>query len=132
MVNDSTPGPALPPLPDANEIAKQSFEALCGRPHPWEGAQDWVLHAMRAYAMAEIAQFRKALIAHADNEYLLGVQQLRRDECLGLEAKVSSGKFGDAEYKAHQKASRHMGAHFGIYDAIRQADAVIAAAGSKT
>lgn len=30
----------------ADAIAKASFEKLMGRPHPWEGAQDWVIAAI--------------------------------------------------------------------------------------
>jgi len=31
----------------ANEIARASFEKHCGRPHPWEGAQPWVIDALK-------------------------------------------------------------------------------------
>ncbi len=35
-----------------NDLAKRNFERLCGRPHPWEGVQPWVLAAMRdAYTL---------------------------------------------------------------------------------
>lgn len=47
----TTPHTAADTLPSANDVAKASFEALCGRPHPWEGAQPWVLAAMHAYAL---------------------------------------------------------------------------------
>ena len=33
---------------EANAIAKVEFEKHCGRPHPWEGAQPWVIAAIKA------------------------------------------------------------------------------------
>lgn len=38
------------PLTDeqADAIALESFERHCGRPHPWEGAQPWVIAAIKA------------------------------------------------------------------------------------
>ena len=32
----------------ANAIALAAFEKHCGRPHPWEGAQPWVIAAIKA------------------------------------------------------------------------------------
>lgn len=61
------------------------------------------------------------LRAYADRQYCLGIEQLRRNECLGWEHKLKTGKFGEAEMKAHENANRHFGAHFGIYAAIRSA-----------
>ncbi len=46
------------PLTDAqaDSIAMAAFEKHCGRPHPWKGAQPWVIAAIKAAArLKEIA-----------------------------------------------------------------------------
>jgi hypothetical protein len=70
----------------------------------------------------QLDEFVAALRAYADEEYCRGVRMAHRDDaCLGWEAKVKTGKFGQIEHDAHKKMNRHLGAHFGIYAAINQA-----------
>lgn len=33
---------------DINELGRQVFEKHCGRPHPWDGLQPWVIALVRA------------------------------------------------------------------------------------
>ena len=70
-----------------------------------------------AYAQAR-RDIRGKLFAFADNEYCRGIDQSRRTECLGWEAKVKNGKFGGKEFEAHAKANKHFGGHFAIYEAV--------------
>lgn len=66
--------------------------------------------------------FVAALRAYADNEYCLGIRMAHReDKCLGWEHKAKTGKFGAAEKEAHTKMDMHLGAHYGIHEAIRRA-----------
>ncbi len=66
-----------------------------------------------------VEALKKHLRAFADNAYCRGIETLRRDECLGWETKAKSGKFGEAEMHAHEKANRYFGAHFGIHEALK-------------
>lgn len=47
----ASPAPVVAQEPltgeQADAIAKASFEKHCGRPHPWEGAQPWVIAAIK-------------------------------------------------------------------------------------
>ena len=51
------------------------------------------------------------LQTRADNAYGDYIGLCRRDECLGWEAKVEKGLFGDAELKAHKDAAEQLGRH---------------------
>jgi len=66
------------------------------------------------------------LAAFADAEYVRGCHISQRDECKGWEHKAKTGKFGQAEYEAHKQFDEAMGAHFGIYKAIKSARAALA------
>jgi hypothetical protein len=57
------------------------------------------------------AAFAKQLNAKADAAYISYIEALRRPECLGWEAKVRAGKFGEAELKAHCLAAERLGMH---------------------
>lgn len=58
------PAPAASPAPltdgQADAIAQASFEKYCGRPHPWEGAQPWVIAAIKQGAINGIKEQRHA------------------------------------------------------------------------
>lgn len=69
----------------------------------------------------QLDEFVAALHAYADEEYCRGVRTIQTAPCLGWEAKVKSGRFGQDEKAAHEKANRHFGAHFGIYAAVERA-----------
>ena len=66
-------------------------------------------------------QFLVRLRAFADAEYFRGCGIAREDACLGWEQKAKAGKYGEVEHDAHRRLERAMGAHFGIYEAIRVA-----------
>ncbi len=57
--------------------------------------------------------------AMADRAYCNYIEQLRRDECLGWEHKVKTGKFGEVELKAHKKAAEYLGAHRAFSEAAK-------------
>lgn len=74
------------------------------------------------------AELVERMQAFADRQYCLGIEMLQRQKCLGWEAKVKAGKFGQAHLDAHVQAGRHFGAHFGIYEAIKAARAALTSA----
>jgi hypothetical protein len=95
-------------------------------------AAELASEALRAAAPAAVPLqpltiFKQALLAYADEEYCRALRMFRTEPCLGWEAKAKSGKYGPAEHDAHRKADEHMGAHRGIYAAVRAADAMLAA-----
>ena len=55
--------------------------------------------------------------ARADNAYCDYIGLCRRDECLGWEAKVEKGIFGEAELKAHKIAAEMLGRHRALQEA---------------
>jgi len=57
------------------------------------------------------------LQARADNAYCDYIGLCRRDECLGWEAKVEKGLFGEAELKAHKEAAERLGRHRALQEA---------------
>jgi hypothetical protein len=67
--------------------------------------------------------YHKAILKHltnfADDEYVRGCNLLRRPECLGWEAKIKAGKFGEAEMNAHKEANLAFGAYQGISAALK-------------
>jgi hypothetical protein len=95
-------------------------------------AAELASEALRAAAPAAVPLqpltiFKQALLAYADEEYCRALRMFRTEPCLGWEAKAKSGKYRPAEHDAHRKADEHMGAHRGIYAAVRAADAMLAA-----
>ncbi len=46
-----------------------------------------------------------------DNAYKDYIDHERRDECLGWEAKIDRGEFGEKELKAHRLAAEKLGAY---------------------
>lgn len=67
-----------------------------------------------ASALTDVLERMQAM---ADNAYCDYIGQLRRDECLGWEAKVERGKFGEAELKAHCAAAEKLGRHRALHEA---------------
>jgi hypothetical protein len=59
------------------------------------------------------------LQARADNAYVAYIEACRMNECLGWEAKVEKGIFGDAELKAHKQAAQHLGRHRALSEAAK-------------
>ncbi len=57
------------------------------------------------------------LQARADNAYTEYIELCRRYECLGWEAKVEKGIFGDTELKAHKDAAEKLGRHRALQEA---------------
>ncbi len=59
------------------------------------------------------------LIARADNAYVQYINNCRRDECLGWEAKVERGGFGRKEVPAHEDAAEQLGRHRALHEAVK-------------
>ena len=57
------------------------------------------------------------LQAMSDRAYCQYIEQLRRNECLGWEQKVKSGRFGEAELLAHTRAAEFLGRHRALAEA---------------
>jgi hypothetical protein len=55
----------------------------------------------------------------SDIAYVNYVNQMRKNECLGWEAKVKCGEFGRVELDAHNRASSEFGKHQAFNEAIR-------------
>ena len=64
-----------------------------------------------------LKDLRDRLQARADNAYCDYIGLCRRDECLGWEAKVEKGAFGEAELKAHKAAAEKLGWHRALQEA---------------
>ncbi|WP_315136421.1 hypothetical protein [Achromobacter marplatensis] len=78
-----------------------------------------VAYAEEAVRQA-LAAKASALYAFADRQYCAAIEYARRDEALGWESKAKSGRFGADEYACHKKMNEAFGAHFGIYEALKQ------------
>lgn len=112
---------------------------LADRIHP---RTDWYEFDAQTWCNEAAAELRRLdrvnvelvrqMQAFADRQYCLGIEMLKRQECLGWEAKVKAGKFGQAHLDAHVQAGRHFGAHFGIYEAIEAARAALTSATKET
>lgn len=58
---------------------------------------------------ARVEKVRKLLKEKSDRAYCDYIDQLRKPECLGWEAKIEADIFGKAELNAHNKASELLG-----------------------
>ncbi|MFY1939497.1 hypothetical protein ACOTCW_29250 [Achromobacter xylosoxidans] len=79
------------------------------------------IYAAQAVREALAAQ-AAALRDFADHKYLVAIDYARRDEALGWVEKARSGRFGEAEFACHKRMNEAFGAHFGIYEALRDVD----------
>lgn len=64
-----------------------------------------------AYANARVEKVLEELRKLSEGAYCLYIDTLYRDECLGWEAKVKDGRFGEREFNAHKKAHEFLGQH---------------------
>jgi len=58
-----------------------------------------------------IRKLADELHERASREYCSYVEQMRREECLGWEAKIEAGQFGDKELAGHTYAGTLLGRH---------------------
>jgi hypothetical protein len=94
----------------------------------WSRRASPAVQAVPTDATPPLATFKRALLAYADEEYCRSLRMFRTDPCLGWEAKVKNGKYGPVEHNAHKEANEHMGAHRGIYAAVKFVEDMLAAA----
>lgn len=88
--------------------------------------------APEAYLQQEILRLRTAvkdtvgkLQILSDNAYIDYIGLCRRDECLGWEAKVEKGIFGEAELKAHKDAAERLGKHRAMQEAANMLNGLL-------
>lgn len=53
----------------------------------------------------------------SDEAYIDMIHQARKKECLGLDAKLKCGEFGEAELNAHIKCGELLGRHVALSEA---------------
>lgn len=59
----------------------------------------------------DIEKLLEDLKKKSDEAYIDMLHQARKKECLGVDAKLKSGEFGDAELNAHIKCGELFGRH---------------------
>lgn len=100
-------------------IVQQITGGAVGRKPTLQMAADILsaLHAAgyRILAPGEVDALRK----EADRAYCRFLDKMSSRECLGEEAKLQTGGFGQAELNAHRDARELLGVHKGIHRAIR-------------
>ncbi len=65
-----------------------------------------------------MSKITEVLKSRSDNAYCDFIAQMRRDECLGLEEKVRTGKFEHEELKAHCAGHNLLGRHQAFTEAL--------------
>ena len=97
----------------------QKHEDVCGTevgpPTPF-----WNQAAVEGAVRQALAAQAKSLRDFADRKYCQAIEYGRRNEALGWESKAKGGRFGTDEYACHQKMNEAFGAHFSIYEALKQ------------
>lgn len=67
----------------------------------------------------DVKGIRDILRARADNAYVAYIDSGRKNECLGWEAKLESGEFGEPELRAHKLAAEQLGRHRALAEAAK-------------
>ena len=80
----------------------------------WKGQVERQAADLESHAKA-LADIRRV----GDSAYWKALSKFSDTPCLGWEAKVRAGTFGEAEHKAHAEANRLIGFHQGLYEALR-------------
>jgi hypothetical protein len=82
--------------------------------------------------VAELQPILTALLAlgvelrgFSNNAYCDYIAQMKRDKCLGLEAKLKSGTFGKAELEAHTRAGELLGRHRAFAEALTKLERIV-------
>lgn len=104
--------PNLPPLPQMDVGVSGQVKFAYSQEALTTYAEEAVRQALAAQA--------DSLRAFADRKYCAAVEYARRNEALGWEEKAKRGRFGHEEYACHKKMNEAYGAHFGIYEALKQ------------
>lgn len=84
----------------------------------WHGTEFITTDQAESYANARVKQALAELRKLSDGAYCRYIDTLYRDECLGWEAKVKDGRFGEREFNAHKKAHEFLGQHRAFAEAI--------------
>ena len=84
-------------------------------------------------AKVDVEWVLQKFIQRADSEYCKGIHMATYDDdTRGWEARAKAGRYGEAEHKAHEKLNKHMGAHYTIYDVVKEVRAALQAPRSDT
>lgn len=84
-------------------------------------------------AKVDVEWVLQKFIQRADSEYCKGIDMATYDDdTRGWEARAKAGRYGEAEHKAHEKLNKHMGAHYTIYDVVKEVRAALQAPRSDT
>lgn len=84
-------------------------------------------------AKVDVEWVLQKFLQRADSEYCKGIHMATYDDdTRGWEARVKAGRYGEAEHKAHEKLNKHMGAHYTIYDVVKEVRAALQAPRSDT
>lgn len=109
----------LPPLPEPRIVSYQVDSILRYTELRTYDDADMRAYAEQAVREALAAQ-AVALRGFADRKYCVAIDYARRKEALGWVEKARTGRFGEAEFACHKNMNEAYGAHFGIYEALRQ------------
>jgi hypothetical protein len=111
----------LPPLPEPYFGEPKSL-------HDTHLGPCFIASDLEAYARAAVLADRalnataQGMVPDLDGKstaaYRQYIEAMQRTECLGWEHKVKTGRFGEAELKAHCKAAEYLGMHRAYSDAV--------------
>lgn len=111
--------PELPPVPP-EIIADEGWDGEIFMGQDEDALRAWATAYAEQAVREALAAQTSALHAFADRKYCIAIEYARRNEALGWESKVKNGCFGVNEYACHKNMNEAYGAHFGIYDALKQ------------
>ena len=69
--------------------------------------------------MKTLNEARAEVVELATSKYLEGLNLMQSTLCLGWEAKVKKGAYGQNNHDAHKEANLAFGAHYGIHETIK-------------
>jgi len=98
----------------------QTLNAKWLDPECWDGCQSLVWKQKLEQAQKQNQALREALREAADNAYVRGCEMLKKTECLGVEYKMSTGRFGKVEFEAHISAAEQFGFYKLAHAFLRQ------------
>jgi hypothetical protein len=82
-------------------------------------------HFPPAVTVEKLKDAYQQIKKYADDSYCKSCDVSRTTPCLGWEAKVKDGSFGEAEYNAHREAENLDGKHRGTWFALEILQALI-------
>ena len=93
---------------------RDHYKALAELPKPCHSGCSHLEEALAREKRAR-AEAVKSLREKGDRGYMEMVEVSKRHECLGFEAKMSTGRFGKPELEAHKQCAQLYGKHLAFY-----------------